>query len=304
MNIYRIGDTLVPMEQLPPEEAPALALLSSEELTHLPSSLANVPCLRHTPLARDAHLTKAEVHRGFLCGTVVTPRKTRDGVRIAFGYLIAGNLVVLCDDSGAVHSQLRHMEREKKDLQQSPARFCYTFLELLLNRDLHHLQEMEDQLGEMEEQVLDDQLEDLNSRLTALNREIMHWMRFYTQLDDMICEFQENENGFFPDSDQTLFHLLEKRIGRLLDETKLLREYYIQVREMYQTQIGIQQNQTMKILTIVTTVFLPLTLLVGWYGMNFTNMPELSWEYGYPVFIAVSLVILLITIWWVRKNRF
>lgn len=304
MHIYHIGDTLVPAEQLPPPEVPALILLTSEEATHLPEALAELPDLRHIPLARDARITKAEVHRGFLCGTVTTPRKARDGAVIAFGYLISGRLVVLCDDSGAVHSHLRRVEREKMDLQSSPARFCYTLLELLLNRDLHHLQELEDQLGEMEEQVLNNALEDLNSRLTGLNREIMHWMRFYTQLDDMLCEFQENENGFFPDSDQTLFHLLEKRIGRLLDETKLLREYYIQVREMYQAQIGIQQNQIMKLLTIVTTVFLPLTLLVGWYGMNFANMPELSWEYGYPVFIAVSILILLAAVWWIRRNRF
>lgn len=304
MDIFQISGTLAPVSQLPGPETAAAVLLSSEELTHLPETLAAVPYLPHTPLARDASLTKAEVHRGYLCGTVVTPRRTRNGTSISFGYLLSGCRLFLCDDSGAIRSQFRHIESDRRDLQGSMARFCSTFLEQLISRDLHHLEELEDQLAQMEERVTDGSLENVSTSLTRLNREIMRWLRFYTQLDDMVCEFQENENGFFQDSDLMLFHLVEKRIGRLLDETRLLREYCAQIREMYQAEIGLKQNQTMKALTIVTTVFLPLTLIAGWYGMNFTNMPELTWEYGYPAVIVVSLLIILITLLWIRRNHF
>ncbi len=304
MNIYRIEDTLSSVSRLPGAEAAAVVLLSSDELTSLPADLSGIPHLSRTPLACEATLTKAEVHRDFLCGTVTTPRHSQEGSPIAFGYLLSGCRLFLCDDCGMVLSLLQRIQREKMELQSSMARFCYTFLEELLSQDLHHLEDMEDQLEQLEELVLGGKLDNLSARMTRLNREILRWMRFYTQLDDMICEFQENENGFFPDSDQTLFHLLEKRIGRLLDETKFLREYCIQVREMYQEEIGLQQNQTMKVLTIVTTVFLPLTLIAGWYGMNFVNMPELTWKYGYPAVIVVSIVIILVTLLWIRRNRF
>ena len=60
----------------------------------------------------------------------------------------------------------------------------------------------------------------------------------------------------------------------------------------------------MKILTIVTTIFLPLTLVAGWYGMNFSNMPELSWKYGYPAVIVISLVIVMICLWIMKKKKF
>ena len=60
----------------------------------------------------------------------------------------------------------------------------------------------------------------------------------------------------------------------------------------------------MQILTIVTTVFLPLSLLAGWYGMNFTGMPELSWKYGYPVIIAVSVIVVALSLWICRKKKF
>ena len=60
----------------------------------------------------------------------------------------------------------------------------------------------------------------------------------------------------------------------------------------------------MQILTIVTTIFLPLSLLVGWYGMNFQGMPELSWKYGYPAVIGVSVLFLLLSLWLCKKKKF
>ena len=60
----------------------------------------------------------------------------------------------------------------------------------------------------------------------------------------------------------------------------------------------------MGILTVVTTFFLPLTLITGWYGMNFENMPELKWVYGYPMVIAVSLMIAVIEYVYFKRKKF
>ena len=60
----------------------------------------------------------------------------------------------------------------------------------------------------------------------------------------------------------------------------------------------------MQILTIVTTIFLPLTLLVGWYGMNFAGMPELHWKYGYPAIILVSVAVVVLSLWVCKKKKF
>ncbi len=75
------------------------------------------------------------------------------------------------------------------------------------------------------------------------------------------------------------------------------------MREAYQSQLSIQQNDLMKIFTVVTVVFLPLTLLAGWYGMNFTNMPELQWKYGYPAVIGVSAALVVWLIWYFKRKK-
>ena len=59
----------------------------------------------------------------------------------------------------------------------------------------------------------------------------------------------------------------------------------------------------MRVFTVITAVFLPLSLLAGWYGMNFSNMPELQWKYGYPVFIVVSVAICVGLVVWFKKKK-
>ena len=140
--------------------------------------------------------------------------------------------------------------------------------------------------------------------MTVLRKETSAWFRYYSQLDDVACELRENENGFFSDGEQLLFRMFEDRVIRLREESQLLRESCTQVQSLFQAEIDIRQNRIMQILTIVTTIFLPLTLLVGWYGMNFAGMPELTWKYGYPVIVVVSIVIVGISLWVCKRKKF
>ena len=95
--------------------------------------------------------------------------------------------------------------------------------------------------------------------------------------------YREDENGYFCENELRMFRMVEKQSGRLRDEAaRTLREYVLQVRELFQAEIDIRQNRIMKTLAIVTTIFLPLSLVAGWNGMNFVDMLKLRWRYGYP----------------------
>lgn len=83
----------------------------------------------------------------------------------------------------------------------------------------------------------------------------------------------------------------------------MMKEYSMQLREMHQTQVDIRQNEIMKFLTIVTTVFMPLSLIAGWYGMNFVSMPELKFPYGYAVVCIVCLLIVALEIWFFKRKK-
>ena len=78
-------------------------------------------------------------------------------------------------------------------------------------------------------------------------------------------------------------------------------EYARQVKEAYQSQIDNRQNNNMQFLTVISTIFFPLTLITGWFGMNFKDMPGL--ENGYPAVMALSIVIIVICILIFKKKK-
>lgn len=140
--------------------------------------------------------------------------------------------------------------------------------------------------------------------MRTLRKEIIGWNRYYSQLDDMVCDLLENGNLYFDENELRLLRMVESRINRLKNEAQTQREYGLQVHELFQAELDMRQNRIMKILTVVTTIFLPLTLIAGWYGMNFHDMPELSWKYGYPAVIAISAVVVLGCLGIMKKKKF
>jgi magnesium transporter len=93
------------------------------------------------------------------------------------------------------------------------------------------------------------------------------------------------------------------RLDRLERSSATLRESVMQPREAYQSQVDNDANQMMKLFAVVSSIFLPLTFLTGWYGMNFRHMPELYWKYVYPsLFLAVLAIVSGIVIVFRRKK--
>ena len=115
----------------------------------------------------------------------------------------------------------------------------------------------------------------------------------YEQLIYFGQELAENENDFFMSDNLRFFELFTARVTRLQGIISTLREYTAQVRELYQSELSVKQNSIMTVLTVVTTIIMPLTLITGWYGMNFKYMPELESPFAYPVLIGVVLFIVI-----------
>ena len=249
------------------------------------------------PSPKGARSSRAEGRRDCLCGAMALPG------RAPFGYAVTAGAVVFLDGGGTVRPCLKQMEREKTWREPGLGVFLCDLWELLLAGDLRALEELEERITKLENAVLSGASGEFHRRLMAVRREVMAYARCYTQMDDVLYKFLENGNGYFGAEDLRLFQLFRERVGRLASEAENLREHCLQVWELFQAELDLRQNRIMKVLTIVTTVFLPLTLLVGWYGMNFRGMPELSWEYGYPAMILVSVLVVGLTVWLLKKKK-
>lgn len=171
------------------------------------------------------------------------------------------------------------------------------FFHALTANDVYELEKIEDRITDLEDSLLMDK--SMKSYRTAqiigLRRELLKMKRYYEQLAMITSELAENANKAFSKDLQKRFSALDRRIDYLLNSVLHLREYITQVREAYQAQIDIEQNQIMRVFTVITAVFLPLTLIVGWFGMNL-QMPEYNWSFGYPYVIGLSITVCLSSI--------
>ena len=252
----------------------------------------------------DIHNTKAEVNYDSLTGTFSVPsRRDICGDDYQYAFALDERGMVFIDSTGVVARILRKIARTKKWRMPSLERFIYDFLETIINRDLHILESYETELADIEEDILDPSTETDLTRVNEIRNDLRNLRIHYEQLVDLGQEFQENENNFFKHENTRYFRLFTDRVTRLHDFAASLRDYTMQLRDMYRTQIEVKQNRIMTILTIVTTIFMPLTLIVGWYGMNFKYMPELDTRWGYPIVIGVSAFIIFSGLLFFKKKK-
>ena len=196
-----------------------------------------------------------------------------------------------------------NIRRVKKWKLPSLERFIYDFLDQIVIDDLRLMENYECELDSMEKSIIDGTDTFPTVRLNDIRSDIRDLRIHYEQLIDLGQELEENENNFFKQENLRYFRLFLNRMARLHDSSTSLREYTMQLRDQYKAHLDIKQNRIMTILTVVTTIFMPLTLIAGWYGMNFRYMPELEWRWSYPVIIVVSLLIVVGCLWFFKKKK-
>lgn len=182
----------------------------------------------------------------------------------------------------------------------------FGILESLLMNGNRPLEITERKIMEMEKNLVNGKIDqNLNKEIFNLRNNLSVLRNYYEQLVYIGDELQENENELFEEEDLRYFRIFTVKSERLSNNTQVLNENLIHLREALDASLNYGLNRIMKFFTVVTTIFLPLTLIVGWYGMNFKYMPELSWRYGYFAVVVLSiLVVILCLILFKRKKYF
>lgn len=277
-----------------------ICVLSREEWEK--AELPNTTFMLHREHNR-IHSCKVEEYDNYLYGTYRIPAKTTADTECAFSFYLLREKIVLIDQDGVVATQITALENRQHS-NYTLERFFFDFMINFLDDDLFFLQDLEQTISTMEEEVLNGNWEDFNARMLVVKKKISLFFRYYSQVVDLGQELMENEMDFFKKSDLKLLDKLTGRAMRLAGETQSLREYAMQVQDVYQSEISIKQNEVMRTLTVVTTIFLPLSLIAGWYGMNFVNMPELKSQYGYLYIIVASILVVIFCLYIFRKKKF
>lgn len=212
------------------------------------------------------------------------------------------NLIVFIGNKNFIINDMINKIQSKEIKCTSLGKMLYLFFDKLTCEDTELIENVEKEIVELEESLITSKNDDYLNKIIILRKKLLRLKRYYERFLNIAENIEENENGLIDKKTGKYFRMFTNRINRLYQSVNNLRDYVTQVREAYQAQVDIDQNKLMKLFTVVTTIFLPLTLIVGWYGMNF-SMPEYNLPYAYPVVIIISISIVVSCIVWFKKNK-
>jgi magnesium transporter len=166
-----------------------------------------------------------------------------------------------------------------------------------------------------------DLIESLSRSITFISKQISFSRKLEEEVILEINQLQENfmiirealmekqrilsgalKSDLFPDSDYEKIRIMLKDVGSLIDHTTFNFERLDYLQHAFLGLVNIEQNRVIKLFTVVTVIMMPPTLIASCEGMNFDNMPELSWDFGYPLAIILMLVSSLLTLFYFRKK--
>lgn len=166
----------------------------------------------------------------------------------------------------------------------------------LIKNDSDFLSLMEKEAEETEEKILEDRDTNFFPLLTKRKRVVSKFEAFYLDMLSILDELEDIEE--IPNN------TLKQKISRLEVYSGRISQIISEIRSEGESLQLDKENKTMELLTVITTIFLPLTLLTGWYGMNWKGMKELDWKWGYIAFICLSIAIVAFEIIYFFKRGY
>lgn len=229
------------------------------------------------------------------------------GPKDKIGFLIRKNLFLIIDiqdTDNSTRDTVQYAVQRNRTGDVTLEDLIGSFFERLIDDDNQKLDKKEQVIDGMEEDIHKGDMDrKLIGEILALKKEVTHFRNYYEQLIVISEMLAENRNELFSAKGCVVFRLLTEKIRRLSERCLMLKENLVQTREAYAASLDYNLNAVMKLFTVVTTIFQPLTLIAGWYGMNFVYMPELSWRYGYAMVFTLSLLVIIFCLWLFRKKH-
>jgi len=193
-------------------------------------------------------------------------------------------------------------QRDERHLQRGAAYLLYKLADELVADYMPVIQEIDDAIDQIEDEVFSDPAPDVLKRLFTLKRALLRLRRIVAPQREVLSKMGRGDYYVIDAEYRVFFRDVYDHLVRLYDITDSLRDLVGSALDTYLSVVSNRMNEVMKVLTIIATIFIPLTFLAGVYGMNFQHMPELGWSWAYPVVWLVMLVVAALMVIYFRRR--
>ncbi|MCB1361725.1 MAG: magnesium/cobalt transporter CorA, partial [Rhodobacteraceae bacterium] len=162
---------------------------------------------------------------------------------------------------------------------------------------------MGERLESLEDEIIDETGLVQIGMIHALKHQLMGLRSTIWPMRDMLSTILREEHPRFGEATRIYLRDAQDHTFQLIDMIETYREIATGLVDIFLSAQSNRMNEVMQVLTLIATIFIPLTFIVGVYGMNFVDMPELHWRWGYPaVLLLMALIALVLTLWFRRKG--
>lgn len=179
---------------------------------------------------------------------------------------------------------------------------AYSLLDAVVDGFFPILENYSDQLEILEDEILLNPSRELLNQVHTLKRELLSLRRLSWSQRDAIASLLRDDSPLISKDVKVYLRDCHDHAIQILEMVETYREFAASLMDVYLSSVSNRMNEVMKILTVISTIFIPLTFIAGIYGMNFKNMPELNWEWGYAMvwFLMGAIASGLVYFFWQR----
>ena len=226
--------------------------------------------------------------------------------------IIGRNYIITFQErEGDVFEPLRERIRTAKGLVRKYGEdyLAYRLLDSIIDNYFIVLENFDENIEEIEDQILSQTDDSSLEQIHHLRKELVKLRRAVSPLREMIFTIEKEKFQFIQKSTFVYLRDLSDHVKQIIDTIENYREFINGLLDVYLSSASHRMNEVVKLLTIISTIFIPLTFIVGIYGMNFRtdvskwNMPELNWWLGYPFVMGLMLIIAVCLIIFFKKKR-
>ena len=213
-------------------------------------------------------------------------------VSIAFGE----NFVLSFQESPVdIFGPIRERARtqDSRIRTEGPDYIVYTILDLLIDKYFVVLERMGDLIEDLEDDLIEQASSDILNRIYRVKRSLLAFRRHIWPLREVVFKMQRDTHQYVDQNMQVFLRDLYDHVIRVTDHVETFRESITGMLDIYLSSVSNKMNSVMKVLTVISTIFIPLTLMASIYGMNWQLIPEIVilGDAGYPVFLLAMLTV-------------
>lgn len=179
----------------------------------------------------------------------------------------------------------------------------YALIDSVVDSYFYILEAYDRELGEIEDRIQINPSEEDVSLIQRLKKQLLYLRRTMTTLQEAIMFIQNADSTFLDVRTNKYYQNVQDHLLHIIDAIEMNRIQLDSLIEQIMFSISNRMNQVMKVLTIIATIFIPLTFITGIYGMNFVHMPELAWKWGYPAVLGVMGLIFIGMLAYFQKRK-